>query len=248
LDGRCASKSQDCDGSIKDSTGDIKPTTITYTGANRNSELVIPLKQSSQTIGSIHIPAKAFPNNWTLSILPSDVDHKLDNSCQQKQERVSPVFDIVVRDSRGRERGVSGLSRPILLSIFTQRISSLSVAKQERFCFAFAGRFDPKFQCLENTNFTETKNPEVYLVESATDHLTSFAVLFSNPRDDCGDHEWWIVSISLVSSALTLVLAVGILYYRSKRFRALVMGYEPSRSLSQTLTKVEKKSHVHLRN
>jgi len=222
---------------------------ISYTGKNRDQDLVIPIEQSTQVIGSITIPARSFPNKWTLELTPAeDADQKLSkgskgkcgNKGKEKQEQASPAFDLIARDPQGRERDVSNLRKPISLSMF-----ALKPQKDDKVCFGFSKTEDSKFRCLDqsSTKSTNTKNPDVIYVESKTDHLTTFAVLFSTPNN--GDNDLrcdtlWIISVSLIGSAFAFVGLVIVVYMNSIRFRAMVMGFHPKMTIDATLHKIER--------
>eukprot|EP01102_Stenamoeba_stenopodia_P012769 TRINITY_DN4063_c0_g1_i1.p1 TRINITY_DN4063_c0_g1~~TRINITY_DN4063_c0_g1_i1.p1 ORF type:complete len:1698 (+),score=235.63 TRINITY_DN4063_c0_g1_i1:90-5183(+) len=247
LDNSCVSDPSNCKGDLKKADGEIQPVTISYTGKNRNQDLVIPIRQSSQQIGFIRIPARLFPNNWTVELTPSTIEHDDTSSkdgCHKKtEEQASPAFDLIVRDSRGREREVSNLPKPIYLSLFAQVTSKHTSSS----CVAFAKQGDKRFQCLDSdTKVHQTHNSDVFFFESTTDHLTSFAVLFSTEdNSSCDSKVLWIVALSLVAFAIAFVLAVGMTYIFSSSFRALVMGFDSSRTISQVVQKLNATSNVH---
>jgi len=232
LNGDCEDDASQCNGEFRyNIDSPITSIDVPYNESVRGRELVVPILQYDQLVGRVLIPPDTFPNGWTLALRPSSRQPDITSGCNNKvqQQQASPTFDLIAFDSHGHERAVSGL-RQITLQTYIQSNASASDV-----CMSFAQTGDDKFQCLargraSDQKVTQTRNHDVLLLESRTDHFTSFVALLLIHDDDSNDCEdtnrtLWIISISLISFAICFVLSVGLIYLKSKHFRALVKGF-----------------------
>jgi len=150
---------------------------------------------------------------------------------QKEKEFLSPVVELSVLDEEGRL--VRHFDVPLKISTFANPLggddSSLSGV-----CFGYnEGGEGADWKCADEFSVSPTKTDQVSFVATQSDHLTSFAVLLGPTRDSSCDLDWIsIASLVLIGSSMCLVLFIGSVYLRHRRFQALVGGYNANKRIT----------------
>jgi len=207
--------------------------------------LVNIVSSDNRGVGQLRIPPNMLREGWNVSIRTVQVDNSAmtrRSECDDGQRRhnsveaVSQVLEIEVTDSRGKP--VKHFDHSFKLSLF-------AVIKDDHYrnndvCLGYSNNYDDDegWKCDGTSSINSTGESSVFLVETTSDHLTSFAVLLGSAgngeRDGCGSTWGWIQIASLVitGTAIALVIIVTTLFYCSPPFRAWIMGRDEDAVMS----------------
>jgi len=213
-------------------------------------------KSPHQLAVAVDFPPNALKPGWKVMIRRPESSvlddskfdqHSSDCGSTSSQKTVSPPFEIDVYDQHGNR--VTKFDPPLKLSSFANIDGEVSNNrdKHKKVCFGYNNGegSSEKWSCVDSDEFDvlQTQTDNTKFVSSTSDHLTSFAVLLgSNTNGECSGWGWiQITSLVLIGSCCCFSLLIGALYLRSKRFQAMVQGYDSGKRLTKIQTKVVKK-------
>jgi len=216
--GECKSSSLECTG--EPTTGSaITETTVTITEAYENKEILIYVSSDDgKSVGSVSFPPNLLKVGWNVTISSTEATPQDVNDCGDSSVFASNPFEIEVRNSRGKL--VKKFDRPLNLSLFGR------VHDWEDVCVGYSEDKGRQWQCNPNDISSESTGTNgVYVVQTTSDHLTSFAVLLGSPTGSGCDWGWVeTVSLALIATAICITIAVVIAFWFSTSLRKMISG------------------------
>eukprot|EP01102_Stenamoeba_stenopodia_P023119 TRINITY_DN9859_c0_g1_i1.p1 TRINITY_DN9859_c0_g1~~TRINITY_DN9859_c0_g1_i1.p1 ORF type:complete len:784 (+),score=131.83 TRINITY_DN9859_c0_g1_i1:22-2352(+) len=220
-----------------------------------NKDVEVPVVGSGEDktavqYGSVNIPKNTFPKGWTISITPAYNDslkkakEQEKDDCGDSESSKSSVtsiaFNLDVYDENGKKQKVENLPKGIDFDIIVTLPESLA-DEAEKLDFSFINDGADVWKSLGKTTVTPLKSSKpikspdgeklaLFRVQSSTSHFTSFAVLLgstSNGSSGCGSNRTlWIVSVSLLATAIVMTFVLGFFLPKLAFFRVAVYGYD----------------------
>eukprot|EP01102_Stenamoeba_stenopodia_P015082 TRINITY_DN5102_c0_g1_i2.p1 TRINITY_DN5102_c0_g1~~TRINITY_DN5102_c0_g1_i2.p1 ORF type:complete len:459 (-),score=68.05 TRINITY_DN5102_c0_g1_i2:167-1543(-) len=215
---------------------EVLDTSFTFDKESAAKDKTIPFRVKGNKIaGSLTIPANTFDSGCTIIVRQSDEDADVQDSnaldCKPELKLSSVAVELTIEG--GKNCSSKHFRNSVLLDLYSEIVDTNDA------CAAFKRKYKDSWKCLDSK---KTRHHDHYIsIRSKTDHFTTFAVLFqsSNPCD-----RWiWITSLSMVACCLVFILWMGIWYWRSKHFRALIGGFH-GESVSGVIEKVNKKTTI----
>eukprot|EP01102_Stenamoeba_stenopodia_P016232 TRINITY_DN5650_c0_g2_i1.p1 TRINITY_DN5650_c0_g2~~TRINITY_DN5650_c0_g2_i1.p1 ORF type:complete len:312 (+),score=34.25 TRINITY_DN5650_c0_g2_i1:1-936(+) len=193
---------------------------ITFNSRTSNQDIAIYVfDHNNEQEAAVELQKNTFKPGCTLTVnltrSPAAGDGK--GGCGSSSARIVSV-GIELNLYGGSECDSSNLRRAVGLEFRSKH-------RGDGTCVAFnkeSERDDPIWHCLSDIDTKAYGDDSI--LESKTTHFTTFAVLFQ-PTDGCDD--WiWISSLVMVGSCLFGSIIIVVVYYQSKRFRAVVGGFK----------------------
>jgi len=190
-------------------------------------------------VGQLLFLPDTLQEGWNISIKTVDspvTTTSNSNDCGDNAdefEAVSHILEIEVTDSNGNP--VKHFDRSFQLSIYAVIKDST-----QDVCLGYSNNDGQGWKCDRESNINSTGSSSVFLVDTTSDHLTSFAVLLGDGSNRAGCGWGWIeiASLVMIGGAVSLMTLVNTLFCFSSSFRAWVTGRDEvavMRSLQQKL-------------
>lgn len=153
----------------------------------------------------------------------------------------SARFNMEVRDRQGNIVHIQDLPKSLSITSFVQLDRSrFSTSQLNDLCFAYSTQVNDDWKCLTDSELTNTKNKNVYVITATTDHLTSFAAFLNFGGDgsssfDC--HKPYYIASSVMLGSFALIGVVfAVLSTKLSVLKKLVYGY---RARGKSIEEVE---------
>jgi len=228
--GQCKSDHSECKGE-PDISDEIEEVTYTVTTRDRNKSILLNIVgKDNKGVGQVLFPANMLQQGWNVTITSSDhpSTSSSDGDCGETQtlEQTSTSVDIAVTNSKGRE--VRKFDKSFQLSLY----SLIDDKSLDDICFGYSNNRDDGWRCNNNIDLEKTSTMSVYLVNTKSDHLTSFAVLLGSTSGAGCEWGWiQIASLVILGSTIVFVLLTLALYQYSRVFRVLVTGHDEEEAI-----------------
>eukprot|EP01102_Stenamoeba_stenopodia_P014462 TRINITY_DN4806_c0_g1_i1.p1 TRINITY_DN4806_c0_g1~~TRINITY_DN4806_c0_g1_i1.p1 ORF type:complete len:324 (-),score=53.28 TRINITY_DN4806_c0_g1_i1:121-1092(-) len=212
----------------------IQPTQFVVTKRFVNKTVRVNILDSDKGgVGWILFPPNMLRRGWNVSVVTSNEDSTTkDDDCNGVVvQQGSAAVDITITNAKGKF--IRKFTQSFRLNLYGSVKGSNGQA-----CVGFTNDDQRAWKCnnesdIDNQNQQKvTRDQSVLLVNTQSDHLTSFAVLLgaSSSRGGCGEDGNWgwieIASLVLIGSSVFLVTLVTTLYCLSSSFRSLVTGVD----------------------
>jgi len=220
--GQCESTLSMCQGE-PDFTKPISDMSYTVTEQDKHKGIVLHLANGDNGgVGRLEFAPNMLHPGWNISIRTvDDSSTKSSNSgnCGDRElEAVSRVLEIQVTDERGRP--VKQFNNSFQLSLYAVLNEHLT----KDACLGYSNNDNEGWKCDGTTRINSTGSQSVWLVDTTSDHLTSFAVLLGSFEGGCGWGWIEIASLVMLGCALCFINFVTALYCTVPAFRAIIRG------------------------
>jgi len=237
--GQCKSALSECQGE-PDVSKPIPEIEVTVTKEDVGKNILVNIaNEGNMGVGQLRFRPDTLREGWNISIKTVDTpvmtSSKPDDCGNSEEfEAVSHVLEIQVTDSDGNQ--VKHFDQSFQLSLYAViKDSSQGV------CLGYSNNDGQGWKCDQESNINSTGSSSVFLVDTTSDHLTSFAVLLGSGsnsiRAGCGWGWIEITSLAMIGCAVSLMTLVNSLYFCSSFFRAWITG----RNEEARMRSIEKK-------
>jgi len=170
-------------------------------------------------VGQLLFAPNMLHPGWNVSITTVDDPSmgSADGCDDNEPEAVSHVLEIQVTDEKGHP--VKHFDNSFQLSLYAV---IKGVSKDA--CLGYSNSKGEGWKCDGKTNINATGSSSVFLVDTTSDHLTSFAVLLGSSNNGCGWGWVEIASLVMIGSAIFLVGLITVLFCSFPAFRAKIRG------------------------
>jgi len=173
-------------------------------------------------VGQLVFAPNMLHEGWNVSIRTVDNPslHSTGNCDSQELKAASHLLEIEVTDEDGNPVKHFGNNR------FQISLYAVLADLNKEACLGYSNNDDEGWKCASTTNINSTGSSSVFLVDTTSNHLTSFAVLLgsNNNLDGCGWGWVEIASLVMIGSTICLVSLINTLYCVSPRFRNVIRG------------------------
>jgi len=212
---------------VPDISKPIPDLLYTVNKKDKDKTIVINLANSENGgVGQLVFAPNMLRPGWNVSITSTD-DSSMRSSnsdCGDNElEAVSPVLEIRVTDDKGRP--VKHFEKSFQLSLYAV-LKDGDLTKDA--CLGYSNNKQEGWKCDGVTNFNSTGSSSVFLVDTTSDHLTSFAV-FLGGAGGLGESgcEWsWVqvASLVMIGCAVSFTVVINGLYCAVPAFRSFLGG------------------------